>query len=97
MVAKQHTFLEIVEEIHRKLLADVYKSFDESPHNCIKVRAGFCENSLANLTLSSMDNISMEVVYYFLRTSILLKLLYQKQTLRSTQLKHLSQTGLYLL
>ena len=51
MVPKQHTFLEIVKEIHGKLSADVYKSFDEIPHNWIKGRAGFCKNSLANLTL----------------------------------------------
>jgi len=52
-VAKQHTFLEIAKEIHGKLSADVYKSFDKIPHNWIKgsYKAGFCKNSLANLTL----------------------------------------------
>ena len=51
MVAKQHTFLKIAKEIHGKLSADMYKSFDGIPHNWIKGRAGFCKNSLANLTL----------------------------------------------
>ena len=51
MVAKQQTFLEIEKEIHGKLLADVYNYFDKIPHNWIVGRAGFCKNSLANLTL----------------------------------------------
>ena len=46
MVAKQHTFLEIAKEIHGKLSADVYKSFDEIPHNWIKGRADFAKTHL---------------------------------------------------
>ena len=46
MVAKQHTFLEIAKEVHGKLSADVYKSFDEIPHNWIKGRADFAKTHL---------------------------------------------------
>ena len=48
MVAKHNTFLEIAKEIHGKLSADVYKSFDEIPHNWIKV-----EQTLQKLTCQS--------------------------------------------
>ena len=66
-------------------------------YKCIKVRAGFWKKSLSGLTFPSIDDISMEVLPMFTHFNFnLLKLLCQQQNLRSTQLKHLSQTRLYL-
>ena len=96
MVAKQHTFLEIVKEVHGKLSADVYKSFDEIPHNWIKGRADFAKLTCQSYPFEQAWTIFQWRCYQCLRISILLKLLCQQQNLRSTQLKHLSQTRLYL-